>query len=119
MALGKPAIATPTRLEQRPVADAVSNIRQRIEAIEAALNTTTAIAGTTVNTTGTQIAALQQQLTALTAIVNSISNTGGSATAADDANLTIAQAALHRHAPAPPPPPADALNILATQIFGA
>ena len=96
MALGKPAIATPTRLEQRPVADAVSNIRQRIEAIEAALNTTTAIAGTTGNTTSQQISALQQQLAVLTALVNSISGPSGTSGAVD-----------------------DAMNILATQIFGA
>ena len=140
MALGKPAIGTPNQLDLRPIAAAVSNIRQRIEAIEASLNTTTAVAGTTANGTNSQISALQQALASLTVQVNALAAATVSAVdsanltlaqrvfhpaapsmplAVDDASLTIAQQALQRRSPAPPPPAADSLSILAVQVFGA
>jgi hypothetical protein len=116
MALGKPAIAAPTRLELRPIADAVSNVRQRIEALEALLNTTSATASTTVFNASSQIAALQQAVSVLTAQIAAI---GTSSNAVNDASLTIAQQAMQRRAPPSPPPAADSLGILATQVFGA
>jgi len=72
MALGKPPISTPRTLELRVVAQAVENIRQRIEAIEAISTTTAAQAGETTLRAGQQnisISALRAQLVALAAQV--------------------------------------------------
>lgn len=61
MALGKPAITTPARLDIRPVQEAIQNTRQRIEALEGVVNALSAA-----SLSASAIAALQAQLTALT-----------------------------------------------------
>jgi len=75
MALGKPPISTPRTLELRVVAQAVENIRQRIEAIEGVSATTAAQAGETTLRAGQQnisISALRAQLVALAARVDAL-----------------------------------------------
>jgi hypothetical protein len=77
MALGKPPISTPRTLELRVVAQAVENIRQRIEAIEGVSTTTAAQAGETTLRAGQQnisISALRAQIVALTALVGTLLN---------------------------------------------
>ena len=82
MALGSPAIPNPAAVDLRSVANVVANIRQRIEAIEAALKTSLPGAGTdtklqTLSQQGagyaSQIATLQLQVAALQAALASIS----------------------------------------------
>jgi hypothetical protein len=79
MALGKPAIPTPNRVDLRALQTAIANTRERIEALEGAL---TALQGSTVqlqNTTSAsasaaQLASLQSQITALAARVTILEN---------------------------------------------
>lgn len=59
--LGKPAITTPARLDLRPIQEAIQNSRQRIEALEAAVN-----ALNSASLSASAIAALQAQVTAIT-----------------------------------------------------
>lgn len=65
---GKPSITTPNALDLRAIAGAISNIRQRIEQIEAAaevtVSTSSATNGTT-NSTSAQISNLRTQVTDL------------------------------------------------------
>lgn len=61
MALGKPAISTPARLELRPVQAAIEGARQRIEALEALVTT---LSNTSLSASA--IAALQAQVNAIT-----------------------------------------------------
>jgi hypothetical protein len=78
MALGKPPISTPRTLELRVVAQAVENIRQRIEAIEGVSATTAAQAGESTLRAGQQnisISALRAQLVALAAQVAALAAT--------------------------------------------
>lgn len=75
MALGKPNIDTPRALELRVVAQAIGNIRQRIEAVEALSTITAAQAGETTLRAGQQnisITALRAQLVALAARVDAL-----------------------------------------------
>lgn len=78
MALGKPNIDTPRALELRVIAQAIGNIRQRIEAIEGQTATTAAQAGETTLRAGQQnisISALRAQIVALTARVDALATT--------------------------------------------
>ena len=80
MALGRPSITTPPQLELRGLQAAISNTRQRIEAIEAELARVagqtgqTALTGGVGGSTGSAIAIanLQTQLTALTSRVTAL-----------------------------------------------
>ena len=76
---GKPSIPTPNRLEARAVQLAISNARQRIEQIEAAINTlqgqTTTLQNTSSNAaSAAELASLQSQITALSARVTVLEN---------------------------------------------
>lgn len=78
MALGKPNIDTPRALELRVIAQAIGNIRQRIEAIEGQTSTTAAQAGETTLRAGQQnisISALRAQIVALAAQVSALAAT--------------------------------------------
>lgn len=72
MALGKPSITTPNKLDQRSIAMAVENIRQRIEALESQLTTTTNVAGSIAGVANTQLNVIRQQIAALQAAVASL-----------------------------------------------
>lgn len=72
MALGKPAISTPNRLDLRAVQDAIGNTRQRIEAIEAQIAATVAASGTSSTTSSTVLNTLRAQLAALTIRVTNL-----------------------------------------------
>lgn len=80
MALGKPAIPPINALELRVVQTAVSNARQRIEAIEASLGmvnaTVQAVSGTGVslNALRAQVALLATEIGALLALLSSPTN---------------------------------------------
>jgi hypothetical protein len=74
MTLGSPSITTPPALNLRALQTAVSNIRQRLEAAEAALTSAGATASQSNTSALNQINALQQQLTALAARVLALEN---------------------------------------------
>jgi hypothetical protein len=106
MALGKPAIPPVNALELRVVQTAVSNARQRIEAIEASLGTVSATvqaaSGTSVslNALRAQVALLATEIGALLALLSNPANgivvKSGSAlitrTLVEGANITITNA---------------------------
>jgi len=58
--LGKPAITTPSRLDIRPVQEAIQNARQRIEALEATVNALSAV-----SLSASALAQLQAQVDAI------------------------------------------------------
>jgi hypothetical protein len=72
MALGRPAITTPNRLDLRAVQDAIGNTRQRIEAIEAQIANATSSASTSSSTSSTVLSTLRAQLAALTIRVTAL-----------------------------------------------
>ena len=82
MALGKPAIQTPNQLEIRTIAGAISNTRQRIEALEGAiaslsgagisLSSQTQVLLNTLRNTVSQLSAQMAVLTALLSSSNGL-----------------------------------------------
>lgn len=97
--LGTPAITTPKVLELRPLQDAISNTRQRIEALERALTAVAAQAGQTAyagtgGASNATIAALQVQIATLTTTVNSLQATIDALLALDDGYVTITSGVL-------------------------
>jgi hypothetical protein len=70
MALGRPAIPTPNQLLLRPVQEAVSSARQRIEAIEALVSTLQS--GAAASTSAVTLASLQAQISQLRGTVTSL-----------------------------------------------
>ncbi len=85
---GKPAIAAPNQLDLRALQTAISNTRQRIEQLEAAVNTLSlsGASATTIAQMQGQIAALQQALGVLTLQLVALTDT-----AADGATMVLAQ----------------------------
>jgi predicted RecA/RadA family phage recombinase len=65
MAFGKPSITTPNAMELRSIAAAVSNARQRIEAIERSLTIVESTAGQSTSGATAQLAALRGQIVLL------------------------------------------------------
>jgi hypothetical protein len=139
MALGKPAIATPARLEIRAIGDAISNIRQRIEAIEAQTGTNFLSVTQLQNAGNVQISTLRQLLDQLEARVTVLET---EIVAFEDVQPQLAVRVFMPHNPIPAPRdegagllaaraflphvpltqpilPQDGATILANQIFGA
>ena len=112
---GKPAI--PDVKGDRPLSVAISNIRQRIEAIEGALgsvestvNQSSSTGSTQFNVLRQQIAALQLALTALEAAVADL--------AADGSQTLLAVRSFTPRNPNPPaPPPEEQTNQIAVRAF--
>jgi hypothetical protein len=71
MPLGSPSINTPNKLDLRALQTAISNTRQRIEALEAEVQTATNIANSG-GTTSTNLNTLRQQVQALTTRVTAL-----------------------------------------------
>ena len=72
MALGKPSITTPNRVDLRAIQDAISNARQRIEAIEAEIQKTAQAATTVGQSSSTVLNTLRSQVAALTIRVTTL-----------------------------------------------
>ncbi len=69
MATGKPSISDVRSLDVRTVATAISNIRQRIEALEGALTLASSTGSATATSNNTQLAIIRQQIAALQAAI--------------------------------------------------
>ena len=85
--LGKPAINTPNALDLRALQTAISNTRQRIEALEAQLGITSSMAQTTSSTTTTNLNSILTQLSMLAARIAVLEN----ATTTDVATFTAGE----------------------------
>lgn len=72
MALGQPSISDVNKLDQRVIAQAVSNIRQRIEQLEKLATVATNVANSASNTNNTQLNVIRQQIAVLQAAVASL-----------------------------------------------
>lgn len=115
--LGKPSISDVKNLDIRSITVAISNIRQRIEAVETELGTTTSTAqqaastsNTQFNTLRQQLALLQQALATLTIVVNGI--------AVDSEDSQIAARVFAARNPyLQAPAPEDGVNQIANQAF--
>ena len=88
-ATGKPAISDIRNLDLRAVAGAVSNIRQRIEALEGALGVTTSTAQTAAGAANTQLNTILNELSAIDARVTILENIGTTDVAIYTAGETI------------------------------
>jgi hypothetical protein len=117
VALGTPAIGTPNQLELRAVQTAVSNIRQRIEALETVTTGTVTQANTTTNASAAGIAQLRAMLAALSARVDALAPSADVLTA-DDAQSMLAVRGFMPHVPLTQNRPVDdAAGVLATRVF--
>ena len=85
--LGKPAIPTPNALDLRALQTAISNTRQRIEALEAQLGIASSMAQTTSSTTTTNLNSILTQLSVLAARIAVLEN----ATTTDVATFTAGE----------------------------
>lgn len=72
MALGQPSITTPNSSNLRVLQTAISNIRQRLEAIEGALTVATNVIDSAASTNNTQLNVIRQQIAILQAEVASL-----------------------------------------------
>lgn len=96
MALGKPSISDVRTLDVRALATTISNIRQRFEALEGALNTASATSSAQGTANFTQFGILRQLIAQLQTQIDALGSLG----AVDDANLVLAQRSFN---PVPPP----------------
>lgn len=120
MALGKPAIPTPNQLEIRSIATAISNARQRIEALEAVSGSTSGAVVQLQNTGETSLNTLRSLLDALDARIAALE---GTIVVSDGMDTQLAVRAFMPHVPITQPvssgsTPDDASTILAGQVFG-
>lgn len=116
MVLGSPAIPTPNQIELRAIQTAISNARQRIEALERAVNTNTDTAGAANVAAKTQSNGLLALINALTVRVAALE---AEIVTADSGDLQISARAFMPHVPLMPDPlPQETATILAGQIFG-
>jgi Uncharacterized conserved protein (DUF2190) len=74
MALGSPSISQPKQDDNRSLQTAVSNIRQRIEALEALLTSTSATATATANSTTTNLNSILNTLSLLQSEITALQN---------------------------------------------
>lgn len=111
--LGFPAITNPR--DARATADAVSNIRQRIEAIESMLTTVSSTVTQSSSAGDVQFNTLRLLISQLTALVTQLES---ELLAADDAQIQLATRTFQPHTPVVPPQPVDAHeDQIATRVF--
>ncbi len=111
--LGKPSISNSR--DPRGMTEAISNIRQRIEAIEGLLGTVNATVGQASTAGSTQFNTLRQLIAQLTALVDQLA---AEIVAADDAQLQIAVRSFQPHNPSTPGTNAEeTTNQIAVRAF--
>ncbi len=72
MAIGKPSISDVRTLDVRALATTISNIRQRFEALEAALTLATSTSNATATSNNSALALIRQQIAALQQAIASL-----------------------------------------------
>ncbi len=114
---GKPSISDIKSNDVRPLSVAISNIRQRIEAIEGALGSVESTVNQSSTTGSTQFNVLRQQIAALQLALNAL-EAAVAELAADGSQTLLAMRSFTPRNPNPPaPPPEEQTNQIATRAF--
>jgi len=114
---GKPSISDIRNNDVRSLSSAISNIRQRIEAIEGSLGVVESTVNQSSTTGSTQFNVLRQQIIALQAALTALEDVVASI-APDGDQMQIAMRIFQPHAPAAPPEPVEGTtNQIAVRAF--